>query len=62
VVLRKEGVIPLTPSDQEAENDLIQEEAQAIHIGKGKTVTEDDIINAFSNGDEVEFFFFLIFA
>ncbi|KIM36928.1 hypothetical protein M413DRAFT_448847 [Hebeloma cylindrosporum] len=52
IALRKEGSIPLTPSDSDAEDDLVYEELEAFRKGRGNIVTEDDIISAFSRGDE----------
>ena len=53
VVLRKEGAIPLTPRNQQAEDELVEAEARAIYEGNGKVISEEDILEAFCRGDEV---------
>lgn len=50
IALRKEGIIPLSPADPEAEDALVKAEVKAMRV---KNITEDDVIAAFSKGDEV---------
>jgi len=53
IALRKEGIIPPSSTDPDAEDTLIQTEVKAIRKKVGKNITEDDVIAAFSRGDEV---------
>jgi hypothetical protein len=62
IALRKEGIIPLSSTDPNAEDTLIQAEVKAIRKKGGKNVTEDDVIAAFSRGDEVSLLIFPHFA
>ncbi|KAF8957574.1 hypothetical protein BDZ97DRAFT_1762834 [Flammula alnicola] len=50
IALRIASIIPI--ADKEEEEKLIQAEVQAVKDGKGRPVTEGDIISAFSKGDE----------
>ena len=60
IALRKEGTIPLSPADPDAEDALVQAEVKAMRF---KNITEDDVIAAFSRGDEVLLLFtLLVFA
>lgn len=61
IALRKEGIIPPSSTDPDAEDTLIQAELKDIQKGGGKIVTENDIIAAFSRGDEVSSSIFFIF-
>lgn len=60
IVLRAAGSIPI--DNKEREEALVNEEVEKIRRGKGKKVTTRQILEAFSNGDEVgDIHFFLAF-
>ncbi|KAF8951644.1 hypothetical protein BDZ97DRAFT_1884936 [Flammula alnicola] len=50
IALRIASIIPI--ANKEEEEKLIQAEVRAVKDGKGRPVTEGDIISAFSKGDE----------
>lgn len=53
IALRKFKILPA--KDEEAENKLVKTEMLAIKNSKGRKLTEDEVISAFSNGEEVFF-------
>lgn len=54
IVLRAAGLFP--NDDKEQEKELVDEEVERIKNGNGEGVTMDQILQAFSDGDEVSNF------